>query len=592
LFTIFVVSTAADSGAGSLRAAMQAANSHANVAGDIDHVAVDVVALDAAGGDRKIELLTALPAITDPVILGERYVATPTPTVAEPTSPQLELDGTSAGAATIGLDVAAGGTGSTLMGVAVNRFGSHGIRLQSNLNGVADTVYVGTDRAGTAVLGNGGNGITITGSNNVVTLAKVVNNAGDGVAVLSGTGNWILGQTSASAIHSNGGQAIDLGTDGVTPNDAGDPDSGPNNLQNTPVLSSVSFAGGNATVSGTINTTPNALIGLDFFTTPLAKREGRQYVTSDVVTADASGNASFSVLLSGVSAGNYITATATSLDTTDTSEFSNPVGALPAWLGAGSAATWDPETKVLTVTGAASIVADPASDAPVINAGSAAAVLTVNPATVADNDVHIGALHLSGGAVATVTSAGAGRTATNHRVLVVESGDITVTGTSKLNLTDNDMIVKHAAGQGAAKLAAIEGLVKSGLNFANNGFWDGPGVNSSKAAADPAFNKALGVISNDLAVDTNGQFTGAFYGNFAGVPVDQNAVLVKYTWFGDADLSGSIDGTDYGLIDAGFLSNGSLGGWFNGDFDYSDTIDGTDYGLIDGAFLTQDGTTL
>jgi hypothetical protein len=67
---------------------------------------------------------------------------------------------------------------------------------------------------------------------------------------------------------------------------------------------------------------------------------------------------------------------------------------------------------------------------------------------------------------------------------------------------------------------------------------------------------------------------------------------VKYTWFGDADLSGSVDGTDYGLIDAGFLSNGSLTGWFNGDFDYSGTIDGTDYGLIDGAFLTQDGSTL
>ena len=63
---------------------------------------------------------------------------------------------------------------------------------------------------------------------------------------------------------------------------------------------------------------------------------------------------------------------------------------------------------------------------------------------------------------------------------------------------------------------------------------------------------------------------------------------MKYTWFGDADLSGSVDGTDYGLIDQGFLSNGALTGWFNGDFDYSGTIDGTDYGLIDGVFLTQD----
>jgi autotransporter-associated beta strand protein len=162
---------------------------------------------------------------------------------------------------------------------------------------------------------------------------------------------------------------------------------------------------------------------------------------------------------------------------------------------------------------------------------------------------------------------------------------------STLDLTDNDMIVRHAAGQGAATLARVNDQVRSALNLPS-GFWDGPGITSSAAAADPAFNKALGVISNDLAVSTNGQFTGAFVSSFANRGVDENAVLVKFTWFGDADLSGSVDGTDYGLIDAGFLSNGALTGWFNGDFDYSGTIDGTDYGLIDGAFLTQDGTTL
>jgi autotransporter-associated beta strand protein len=164
--------------------------------------------------------------------------------------------------------------------------------------------------------------------------------------------------------------------------------------------------------------------------------------------------------------------------------------------------------------------------------------------------------------------------------------------TATVDLTDNDMIVRHAAGQGVTTLARVNDQVKSGLNFGKNGFWDGPGITSSTAAADPAFNKALGAISNDFAVLTNGQFTGPFYSSFADRSVDENAVLVKYTWFGDADLSGSVDGTDYGLIDAGFLSNGSLTGWFNGDFDYSGTIDGTDYGLIDGAFLTQDGSTL
>ena len=83
---------------------------------------------------------------------------------------------------------------------------------------------------------------------------------------------------------------------------------------------------------------------------------------------------------------------------------------LPAWLGAGSVATWNATTKVLTVTGAASIVADPGTDQPVITAGGSAAVLTINPAS--GLAVHIGGLTLTSGATAVVTSLGAARTAT------------------------------------------------------------------------------------------------------------------------------------------------------------------------------------
>jgi hypothetical protein len=62
-------------------------------------------------------------------------------------------------------------------------------------------------------------------------------------------------------------------------------------------------------------------------------------------------------------------------------------------------------------------------------------------------------------------------------------------------------------------------------------------------------------------------------------------VLVKYTYFGDANLDGMVNGSDYTLIDNGY--NSGLSGWRNGDFNYDGVIDGDDYMLIDNAFNTQ-----
>jgi hypothetical protein len=66
-----------------------------------------------------------------------------------------------------------------------------------------------------------------------------------------------------------------------------------------------------------------------------------------------------------------------------------------------------------------------------------------------------------------------------------------------------------------------------------------------------------------------------------------NDTLVRYTYMGDADLSGDVTSTDYSLIDSGFAL--ALSGWVNGDFDYSGAVDATDYALIDNAFAFQTG---
>jgi len=69
-------------------------------------------------------------------------------------------------------------------------------------------------------------------------------NAARGVFVSGGTGNAIL----SNSIFANTGLGIDIGDVGVTPNDTGDGDSGPNNLQNFPVLTSLTTASGATTI--------------------------------------------------------------------------------------------------------------------------------------------------------------------------------------------------------------------------------------------------------------------------------------------------------------------------------------------------------
>ena len=63
-------------------------------------------------------------------------------------------------------------------------------------------------------------------------------NGGDGVEVAGALS--VENTIRSNSIFGNGGLGIDLGTSGVTPNDPDDPDSGPNDLQNFPVLNPIS----------------------------------------------------------------------------------------------------------------------------------------------------------------------------------------------------------------------------------------------------------------------------------------------------------------------------------------------------------------
>jgi hypothetical protein len=217
----------------------------------------------------------------------------------------------------------------------VIRDGSFGNKVLGN--------FIGTRVDGASALGNG-LGVLITAvspppspANNVVGSATdaaarnvIAFNALDGVNVASGTGNAIRG----NSIHSNGQLGIDLagGTEtaaGVTQNDAGDGDGGPNALQNWPVLTLAASGAGQTNVQGTLNSTASTTFNLDFYhgasCDAAGNGEGEVFLGSKQVTTDGSGNVGFVANFpTAVAAGRVVTATATRNATPlDTSEFSN-----------------------------------------------------------------------------------------------------------------------------------------------------------------------------------------------------------------------------------------------------------------------------
>ena len=81
------------------------------------------------------------------------------------------------------------------------------------------------------------------------------------------------------------------------------------------------------------------------------------------------------------------------------------------------------------------------------------------------------------------------------------------------------------------------------------------------------------------------------------VTVNKNAVLVKYTYYGDADLNGIVDERDLDRFSTGYAdqragaASKGLKGWAWGDFDNNGTIDERDLDLFSTAY-SKHGTPL
>ncbi len=219
-------------------------------------------------------------------------------------------------------------------------------------NVVVQGNFIGTNVNG-AALGNGYGGVHIgcNASNNAIggTAAGAGNVIANNGASLDGagirvdifgrtgstsgpapTGNAILGNSiyanTSNGATPNRGLGIDLIGNGPTPNDPCDTDTGPNNLQNFPVLTAVTVEIGTTMIQGTLNSTAGTTFLLEFFASsscdPTGYGEGQTFLGTTSVTTDGSCNATFNVALPvTVNPGDRITATATD-PANNTSEFS------------------------------------------------------------------------------------------------------------------------------------------------------------------------------------------------------------------------------------------------------------------------------
>jgi parallel beta-helix repeat protein len=233
------------------------------------------------------------------------------------------IGGTTAGAANV---IAGNQNGIFILGAATNTIYGN---------------FIGTDLTGTRPLGNLAAGISIFGGHHTLiggasagaanTIAY--NLAGGVSATAQSMNNAIRG----NHIFGNRGPGIDLNADGVTTNDLADADSGPNGLQNYPLLTNALVSASTVRVQGGFSGAASQVLTLDFYASTNwdfdGLAEGQRWLGSATRTTDAAGWVAFDVTLTAtVPVDAQITATATDA-TGNTSEFS-PAAAATAALGA------------------------------------------------------------------------------------------------------------------------------------------------------------------------------------------------------------------------------------------------------------------
>jgi len=127
-------------------------------------------------------------------------------------------------------------------------------------------------------------------------------------------------------------------------------------------------------------------------------------------------------------------------------------------------------------------------------------------------------------------------------------------------LTNNHFIINY--GTGPDPIATIRSYLVTGYA---GGAWNGAGIDSSTAALPANSRYGIGYADGSDHV-------------VAGLSSGQ--IEVKYTLYGDANLDGVVNGSDFTIL-AGSLGK-SVNGWDKGDFNYDGVVNATDFTMLIG----------
>src|SRR4051794_13844789 len=144
--------------------------------------------------------------------------------------------------------------------------------------------------------------------------------------------------------------------------------------------------------------------------------------------------------------------------------------------------------------------------------------------------------------------------------LVIDSG-------GKPDLNDNDLVVNYTGGSPYSSLLQNVIIGLNGVSGITSGLRDSTGAPTFLALVD---NSTVGLSEWPLG---------------SGNTIDATTVIGKYTYFGDVNLDGVVNSSDYGIVDANFNTVPPAStALIRGDANLDGLVNSSDYGIIDANF--------